>query len=73
MVIGWATPVAAYVVGVGVTFVAAYLPARRAAGVSPMAALADAEIAGVGRPLRVRAVGRLGRRRGRAPPRSRAA
>ncbi|GGX68181.1 ABC transporter permease [Streptomyces fructofermentans] len=56
MVIGWGTPVAAYVVGVGVTFVAACLPARRAAGVSPMAALADAEIAGVGRPLRVRAV-----------------
>lgn len=56
IVIGWATPVSAYVVGVGVTFVAAYLPARRAAGVSPMAALADAEIAGVGRPLRVRAV-----------------
>ncbi|MCI3929070.1 ABC transporter permease [Streptomyces sp. AN091965] len=56
MVIGWPTPVAAYVVGVGVTFVAAYLPARRAAGVSPMAALADAEIAGVGRPLRLRAL-----------------
>ncbi|MFD6554372.1 ABC transporter permease, partial [Streptomyces sp. NPDC058398] len=56
MVIGWPTPVAAYVVGVGVTYVAAYLPARRAAGVSPMAALSDAEIAGVGRPLRVRAV-----------------
>ncbi|MGW3498394.1 ABC transporter permease [Streptomyces sp. NPDC001020] len=56
MVIGWVTPVSAYVVGVGVTFVAAYLPARRAAGVSPMAALADAEVAGVGRPLRVRAV-----------------
>ncbi|MET7452832.1 ABC transporter permease [Streptomyces sp. NPDC005574] len=56
MVVGWGTPVAAYVVGVGVTFVAAYLPARRAAGVSPMAALADADIAGVGRPLRVRAV-----------------
>ncbi|ANS63665.1 ABC transporter integral membrane protein [Streptomyces lincolnensis] len=56
MVIGWATPVAAYVVGVGVTFVAAYLPARRAAGVSPMAALADAEIAGIGRPLRTRAI-----------------
>ncbi|KKD02900.1 ABC transporter permease [Streptomyces sp. WM6386] len=56
MVIGWGTPVAAYVVGVGVTFVAAYLPARRAAGVSPMAALADAEIAGVGRPLKVRAL-----------------
>ncbi|MFD5812895.1 ABC transporter permease [Streptomyces sp. NPDC127038] len=56
MVIGWPTPVAAYVVGVGVTYIAAYLPARRAAGVSPMAALSDAEVAGVGRPLRVRAV-----------------
>ncbi|MFJ8111422.1 ABC transporter permease [Streptomyces sp. NPDC096132] len=56
MVVGWATPVASYVVGVGVTFVAAYLPARRAATVSPMAALADADIAGVGRPLKVRAI-----------------
>ncbi|MFB7593275.1 ABC transporter permease [Streptomyces sp. NPDC056160] len=56
MAIGWITPVAAYVIGVGVTFVAACLPARRAAAVSPMAALADAEVAGVGRPLRVRAV-----------------
>ncbi|MEU7721063.1 ABC transporter permease [Streptomyces tibetensis] len=56
MQIGWVTPVAAYVVGLGVTFVAAYLPARRAAGVSPMAALSDAEVAGVGRPLRMRAV-----------------
>ncbi|WP_405770195.1 ABC transporter permease [Streptomyces sp. NBC_00080] len=56
MAVGWATPVSAYVVGVGVTFVAAYLPARRAATVSPMAALADADIAGVGRPLKVRAV-----------------
>ncbi|MGC4998629.1 ABC transporter permease [Streptomyces sp. DT195] len=56
MVIGWGTPVAAYVVGVGVTFVAAYLPARRAATVSPMAALSDAEIAGVDKPLTGRAV-----------------
>ncbi|MFJ7152845.1 ABC transporter permease [Streptomyces sp. NPDC100445] len=56
MVIGWGTPVAAYGVGLGVTFVAAYLPARRAAAVSPMAALADAEVAGAGRPLRSRAV-----------------
>ncbi|MFJ7903749.1 ABC transporter permease [Streptomyces sp. NPDC096198] len=65
MVIGPATPLAAYAVGVGVTFVAAYLPARRAAAVSPMAALVDAEVAGAGRPLRVRAaagmaVGTLG-------------
>ncbi|MFF6780656.1 FtsX-like permease family protein [Streptomyces sp. NPDC012510] len=56
MVIGAGTPIAAYVVGLGVTFVAAFLPARRAAAVSPMAALSDAEIAGVGRPLKVRAV-----------------
>ncbi|MFI7342713.1 ABC transporter permease [Streptomyces sp. NPDC050085] len=56
MVVGWGTPVAAFAVGVGVTFVAAYLPSRRAARVSPMAALADAEIAGVGRPLTVRAL-----------------
>ncbi|MER6329217.1 ABC transporter permease [Streptomyces sp. NPDC001034] len=56
MVIGWGTPVAAYLVGLGVTFVAAYLPARRAAAVSPMAALADAEVAGVGKPLRARAI-----------------
>ncbi|OIJ84708.1 ABC transporter permease [Streptomyces monashensis] len=56
MVVGRETPVAAYVVGLGVTFVAAYLPARRAAAVSPMAALADAEVAGVGRPLTARAV-----------------
>ncbi|WP_320783365.1 ABC transporter permease, partial [Streptomyces sp. CRN 30] len=56
MVVGWGTPVASYAVGLGVTFLAAYLPARRAAGVSPMAALADAEIAGTGRPLRTRAV-----------------
>ncbi|MFE9017069.1 ABC transporter permease [Streptomyces sp. NPDC007808] len=56
MAVGWVTPVTAYVVGLGVTFVAAYLPARRAAGVSPMAALSDAEIADIGRPLRMRAV-----------------
>ncbi|WP_455351765.1 ABC transporter permease [Streptomyces sp. SYSU K217416] len=56
MVVGWGTPVSAYVVGLGVTFLAAYLPARRAGRVSPMAALADVEVAGVGKPLKVRAV-----------------
>jgi putative ABC transport system permease protein len=56
MAVGVGTPIAAYVVGLGVTFVAAYLPARRAATVSPMAALTDAEIAGAGRPLRTRAM-----------------
>ncbi|HEX8627292.1 MAG TPA: ABC transporter permease, partial [Catenuloplanes sp.] len=33
------TPIAAYLVGVGVTLVSAYLPARRAARITPMAAL----------------------------------
>ncbi|MFB7738993.1 ABC transporter permease, partial [Streptomyces sp. NPDC056112] len=60
MVVRWITPVAAYAVGIGVTFLAAYLPARRAASVSPMAALADTEVAGTGRPLRVRAVAGAG-------------
>ena len=42
LVIGPITPAAAYVVGIGVTVLAAYLPARRAARVSPMAALREA-------------------------------
>lgn len=54
--VGPLVPVAAYAVGLGVTFLAAYLPARRAGGISPMAALADIDVAGAGRPLRKRAV-----------------
>ncbi|MEU9283707.1 FtsX-like permease family protein [Streptomyces sp. NPDC048275] len=38
----WSTPVAGLVLGVVVTVLAAYLPARRAGKVSPMAALRDA-------------------------------
>nr|WNW38103.1 FtsX-like permease family protein [Streptomyces sp. Li-HN-5-13] len=41
LVIGPATPAAAYAVGVLVTLLAAYLPARRAARTTPMAALRD--------------------------------
>ncbi|UGY94864.1 ABC transporter permease [Streptomyces gobiensis] len=55
MQVRWVTPVAAYAVGIGVTLMAALLPALRAAKVSPMAALADAEATGTGRPLRNRA------------------
>ncbi|WP_329189353.1 ABC transporter permease [Actinacidiphila glaucinigra] len=57
MVIRARVPVAAFAVGLLVTLVAAYLPARRASRVSPMAALSDAEVAGAGRNLRSRAVG----------------
>ena len=42
LVIGPLPVVAAYLVGVGITLIAAYLPARRAARISPMAALREA-------------------------------
>ena len=51
----WPTPVASYAVGILVTAVAAYLPARRAGAVSPMAALREADTPGQGASLRRRA------------------
>ncbi len=42
LTVAWTTPVAGLVLGVVVTVLAAYLPARRAGKVSPMAALRDA-------------------------------
>ncbi len=42
LTIAWTTPVAGLVLGILVTMLAAYLPARRAGRVSPMAALRDA-------------------------------
>ncbi|GHI07120.1 hypothetical protein AQI88_21980 [Streptomyces cellostaticus] len=42
LTVGWTTPVTGLLLGVVVTVLAAYLPARRAGKVSPMAALRDA-------------------------------
>ncbi|MFF7245688.1 ABC transporter permease [Embleya sp. NPDC008237] len=50
----WSTPVVAYAVGVSITLVAAYVPARRAGRVSPMAALLRAAGSDARRPLRAR-------------------
>ncbi|MGW1841522.1 ABC transporter permease [Streptomyces sp. NPDC001966] len=55
LTIAWTTPVVGLVLGIVVTVVAAYFPARRAGKVSPMAALREAGTPADGRAGRVRA------------------
>ncbi|MFK4147983.1 ABC transporter permease [Streptomyces sp. NPDC004065] len=54
LTVAWTTPVAGVLLGVVVTVLAAYLPARRAGKVSPMAALRDAHAPADARAGRVR-------------------
>ncbi|MCX4666689.1 FtsX-like permease family protein [Streptomyces sp. NBC_01381] len=56
LTVKWTTPVVGMVLGVVVTVLAAYLPARRAGKVSPMAALRDAGTPADGRASALRAV-----------------
>ncbi|MGH4029837.1 ABC transporter permease [Actinomycetota bacterium Odt1-20B] len=56
LTVKWTTPVVGMVLGVVVTVLAAYLPARRAGKVSPMAALRDAGTPADGRAGALRAV-----------------
>ncbi|MFF2523663.1 ABC transporter permease [Streptomyces liangshanensis] len=56
LTVRWTTPVIGLVLGVLVTVVSAYIPARRAARISPMAALRDAGTPADGRAGLLRAV-----------------
>ncbi|MGH3325474.1 MAG: ABC transporter permease, partial [Streptomyces sp.] len=56
LTIKWTTPVIGLVLGIIVTVLAAYLPARRAGRVSPMAALRDAGVPADGKSGALRAV-----------------
>ncbi|MFI9648945.1 ABC transporter permease [Streptomyces sp. NPDC052040] len=56
LTVAWTTPVTGLALGVVVTVLAAYLPARRAGKVSPMAALRDAGAPADAKAGRVRAV-----------------
>jgi putative ABC transport system permease protein len=56
LTIAWTTPVVGLLLGVVVTVLAAYLPARRAGRISPMAALRDAGAPADARAGRVRGV-----------------
>ncbi|NUV59131.1 ABC transporter permease [Streptomyces sp. CAI-85] len=56
LTVAWTTPVIGLVLGVVVTVLAAYLPARRAGKISPMAALRDAGTPADGRAGLVRGV-----------------
>ncbi|MDT0310496.1 FtsX-like permease family protein [Streptomyces sp. DSM 44917] len=55
LTVEWSVPVTGLVLGVIVTLLAAYIPARRAGRISPMAALSDAGMPGDVRAGRVRA------------------
>ncbi|WP_405872028.1 MULTISPECIES: ABC transporter permease [unclassified Streptomyces] len=56
LTVAWTTPVVGVLLGVVVTVLAAYLPARRAGKVSPMAALRDAGAPADARAGRIRAL-----------------